>query len=306
MDFHTRRLRYFVAVAEELHFGRAAARFYIAQQAISRQIRDLEAEMGVVLFERSTRQVALTPPGEVFLYAAREVLAALDDGIHAAKAMGRSAVGVVTVGFRSGAALELTSGILAEMRRAHPGIRVEMRELDFRVPERTHDDERVDVAILRTPFEQPGRRWAPLFSEPRVLAVAAADPLAARESVRVADFAERPVVVAQSRDESWTRYWTVDEERGGPPPSVVLSTSILEEMELVAAGEGCAVTMASACRYMPHPGVTYVPILDAARCEHALVWDPKADSGLARTFVDTALAVRDRETEVVRAIENPY
>lgn len=98
MDAHTRRLRYFVAVAEELNFSRAAERLFVAQQALSKQVRELENDLGTTLLRRTTRSAELTPAGTVFLTAARATLAAFDDGVQAARAAPESAGGTLKVG----------------------------------------------------------------------------------------------------------------------------------------------------------------------------------------------------------------
>lgn len=109
-----------MAVAEELHFSRAAARVHLAQQALSREIKELEDELGAKLLERTTRKVALTPAGEVFLEGARAALAVLDDAASAARRAARGLAGTLRLGYVPGAALELTPLILTEFAERHP------------------------------------------------------------------------------------------------------------------------------------------------------------------------------------------
>ena len=268
MDVNTRRLRYLVTVAEELHFGRAAERHFIAQQAMSRQIRDLEEQVGASLLERTTRRVALTPAGASLLQAARDLLAALDEGVDTARALSRTSAGMLRIGFRFSAALELTAPILAALDRDHPGIEVELRELDFRTPVRTYDNGSFDVAILRSPIdlvesEADGSEIeiVPLLREPRVAAIGERHPLGSAEQVTLADLGNVPIVVGDFSDDAWLRYWTLEEERGEPPVQVVRASSQGQEWQLVATGRACAVTVASAARYMPYAGVKYIPIV---------------------------------------------
>src|SRR4030088_1556010 len=108
VDVQTRRLRYFVALAQELHFSRAAARLHIAQQALSKQIRELEENVGAQLLQRSTRKVELTPAGAAFLKAAHAALAAFDDGVQDARRLARGDAGTLRLGYVVGGALELT------------------------------------------------------------------------------------------------------------------------------------------------------------------------------------------------------
>jgi DNA-binding transcriptional LysR family regulator len=306
VDLHTRRLRYFVAVAEELHFGRAGARFFVAQQAMSRQIRELEAELGTALFLRTTRTVRLTPAGEELLAAARTILETLDAGVLAAQRASRTSVGQLTVGFRFGVALELTEPLLTAVGEEHPGITIELRELEYSDPARACSQGKVDVAILRGPVTGSSLHFVPLYSEPLVVAVAHRHPFARRASVPVTELAAVTIAAAESQDQVWHRFWTLEDVLGHTPERLINAGSLTEELELVAAGVACAINVAAAKRYLPHPGVTYVPIDAASRCTTGLAWEPERETPLVRDFVSTALAVRDREAAVVQFIEDPF
>ena len=155
VDVHTRKLRYFVAVADDLNFTRAATRLFVAQQALSKQIHELEELVGTPLFERTSRKVSLTPAGEAFLAQARTVLAALDAGVQdALRARGVEVV-TVTVGFGLGAALELTAPILAEFHEQRPESQLELREFPFTEPACGLTDGSTDVALVRLPVNNP-------------------------------------------------------------------------------------------------------------------------------------------------------
>jgi DNA-binding transcriptional LysR family regulator len=306
VDLHTRRIRYFIAVAEELHFGRAAARFLIAQQAMSRQIRELERELGVTLFDRTTRSVALSPAGSALLEMSRRLLTTLDEGVTAARVAAREATGVLTVGFRFGVAAELTGPILAAAEEALPDVRVELRELDFLEPRRTFSDGHIDVAFIRTPFDRTDLRFEPLFHEPLVAAVGHRHPLAKRKTIGVADLADVEIVVADYQDPALRRYWTLEDQLGRPPARLVRTASMTEELELVSAGMACSITVAAAARFMAHPGVRYIPIDDVAPCATGLAWDPQRESSLVREFVALALEVCDQQRHTVTFIEDPF
>src|SRR5258706_7187474 len=155
VDVQTRRLRYFVALAEELHFSRTAARLHIAQQALSKQIRELEEAVGVQLLQRSTRKVELTPAGAAFLRAAHATLGAFDDGVETARRLARGEDGTLRLGYVVGRALELTRPIVEEFARRHPRVELHLREYG-------HDDRSAglaggsaDVAFLRPPISPP-------------------------------------------------------------------------------------------------------------------------------------------------------
>src|SRR4051812_47067959 len=189
-DLEVRQLRYFVAVAEELHFGRAAERLGMAQPPLSRAIRELERQLGVQLLERTTRQVALTAAGSVLLDDARRAL----DVVSAAARRARNA-GQVTPRLRLALKADYDAGmlprILAAFQEQEAALPVELLlgGRGEQIP--ALRDGRADVAILPEPFDGRGMDVEPLLTEPRLVALAADDPLAARTDLRLADLAGR-------------------------------------------------------------------------------------------------------------------
>jgi DNA-binding transcriptional LysR family regulator len=306
VDVQTRRLRYFVALAEELHFSRTAASLNIAQQALSKQIRELEEAVGVELLQRSTRKVELTPAGAAFLEAAHATLAAFDDGVEVARRMARGEAGTLRLGYVVGGALELTRPILEEFARRHPAVELELREY-------RHDDRSAglakgsaDVAFVRPPISAPAVALETLFVEPLLVALPLGHRLAGRAGVSVRELVGEPIVVGESEDVVAERFWTLDAYReSGAPRRIVHARSLTEELSLVAAGVACAITSAAVARYTPHPSVRFVPIEDGPGAELALAWRKDACGPLVERFLEVAHAVRARETELVRAIEHP-
>ncbi|MFH5231153.1 LysR family transcriptional regulator [Antrihabitans spumae] len=307
MDVSSRRLRYFVAVAEELHFSRAAARLFVAQQALSKQIRELEDDLGAQLLRRTTRSVELTPAGELFLETAREMLATLDAGVEATRRAALGESGVLRLGFLVGAALELTAPILEQFAEKYPDVRVELREFGFNDPAVGLGDGTSDLAFLRLPTGVTDIDIVPLFVEPCVLAVPSAHRLAGRKSVAVDEMLDEPMVVARTADDVWQRFWTLDAHRGEKRAKIASFTnSHTEEIAVVSAGVGCSVMVAGAARHTPHSGVRYVPIDGFEGSVVALGWPAGRRSVLADRFVQVALDVRDRETDIVSLIEHPF
>jgi DNA-binding transcriptional LysR family regulator len=307
MDVTVRKLRYFAVVAEERHFTRAAARLFVAQQSLSRQIRDLENEVGAQLFYRTTRSVELTPAGEAFLVGVQSALASLDAGIDEARRHDAGAVGHLRIGFGLGAALELTPFIVEEFSRQYPNVEIEMRE--FGLPDQSAglSEHWADVAIIRPPLADPDIIAHVLFEEPRVLTVSVRHPLAQRETVSVADILDVPLAVGRSTDEQYRRFWSLQDFRAGmTEPLLTPSTSNTEEIEMIAAGLACTVNPAAIMRYIPHAGVRYIPIVDVPGSAVAIAWRKDRVSPLAVAFNRLAQEVRDREVETVEAIENPF
>ncbi|WP_106434105.1 LysR family transcriptional regulator [Streptomyces sp. e14] len=302
----TQKLRNFVVVAEELNLSRAAPRLFVTQQALSKQLRDLEEAVGVRLFDRSTRSMALTPAGEEFLASVREALAALDAGVVAARSASQRVSGTVRLGFLMGGALELTTPILAEFSARYPDVRLELRETGLDDPSAGLADATSDVAIVRLPLAVPDLDSVPLFVEPLIVALPPRHRLADRTSLTAEDVIDEPLAIGRTTDAVWRRFWTLDDHRGGRPPRVVReTTSPTEELQLVAAGLACTITVVGARRHTPLAGVRYVPLTGLPGSTVAVAWRRGHRSPGVERFVAVAQQVRDRESAIVRAIEAP-
>ena len=287
MELDLRKVRYFVAVAEQLNFGRAAQELHITQPVLSRQIRALERELKVPLFERDKRATRLTPAGEALLDDARGLLSAADAArrrIHDAAAGQRA----FTVGFMPG--LIVTSAV-GELSRRHPGLTVEVLRTDWLNQTDVIRDGTVDVGYLRLPVDQRGLELEPLFSEPRVAVVPAAHPLAGKEAVTVSDLAaehllQDPDAVPEWRDVAL-------ELRGGPRGRVPLLRSVEEKLEHVAAGHGIVVLPLSTATFYTRADVSYIFVSDFAPNQVCLAWDGLRRSALIREYARIARSVGD-------------
>ncbi|GAB2732374.1 LysR substrate-binding domain-containing protein [Kitasatospora kifunensis] len=196
-----RQLRYFVTVAEELHFGRAAERLLIGQPAVSQQIRRLERELKVELFDRSPRLVRLTPAGEAFLPAARAVLGAEDAARAVAADLAAGHLGALRLGTITGLGDRL-GRILDAFGRQAPEVRVELVALPVRERLAQLADGRLDAAFVRGPLpeETPGLRYLPLWQDELLAAVPARHPLAERTELSPGDLAELPLRMTERRN----------------------------------------------------------------------------------------------------------
>ena len=304
MDLNIRQLRYFVTVAEELHFSRAAARLFVAQQSLSNQIRQLEECVGATLLRRTTRNVELTPAGELFLAETRQALAALDRAVIGAREIQRGPADTLSLGFMVSTALELTTGILTEFARRYPNIRVDLHEYPYADPSVGLASGAVDVGFVRMPITLPEARFETLFIEPRAIAVSITHPLAQRERVSVAEILDEPTIAPRCSDPAWTSFWMLEDYRHGAPANVAFHTAtLLEELETVTLQPYVIITAMASARYASRPGVRFIPIDDIPGSELALGWRADRDSELVQAFVRTALDVRDRETELIAQIE---
>ncbi|MEU5310803.1 LysR substrate-binding domain-containing protein [Streptomyces sp. NPDC021562] len=250
VDLELRLVRYFTVVAEELHFGRAAAALRLAQPSLSRQIRRLEQQVGARLLDRSPRGTRLTEAGEVFLPQARELLRTA--GRAAASARSAAAHAPFTVGFTTHM---IVTPAVRELRRRHPEADVRALHLDWNDPREALLDRRVDVVVTRFLFTADDLDVTVLYEEPRVLLVPLDHRLAGKKSVTLADFSDEPL----------PRFTGADRIGANPPGHTRLGPSVdsLEDkLELVASGE--VVTLAPAgFGGNLRPDIAVVPVADA-------------------------------------------
>ncbi|WP_433383623.1 LysR family transcriptional regulator [Actinoplanes sp. CA-142083] len=264
----TRELRYFVAVAEELHFGRAALRLGIAQPPLSRAIAQLERRIGVSLLERNSRGVALTDAGAVLL---REGRAALD-AVEAAERRTRRAVpgnpGLVLV-VKAGAAGELLPKLL-DAYAAEPGaVHVEVQLCGVGEQERLLRDGRADVALLHLPFDSTaGFDVEELVTESQIVVLPAGHPLTTSAGLRMAEVTDLPGLPLPrwpGRDGTYP---------SGPGPEVHDNTQLLQ---LIALGRAAAI-LPESCRPLLTRDLAAVPLVDAPQVTTVIAWPPHSRS----------------------------
>ena len=301
MDTSTRRLRSFIELAEQLHFGRTAQHLFVTQQALSKQIATLEAEVGIELVSRTTRSVELTPAGEQFLRSCRRAIRELDEGVAAI----REDPGILRLGMVMLGALELTEPILSEFRASRPASEIITRQFTFADPSAGLADRSSDIAIVRVPIDIGGLNMHRLFVEPVVVAVSSAHAIASMESVSVDDLANERITMSNASGHRYRRFWTLAKYRSAPMPTPVLSRSHAEQMGLVASGRALSITSAASARLTPHPGVSFVRIREVAGTRCVIAWRGEEDSPLIRDFIAGAKRVVAHEKELIRFIENP-
>ena len=173
-----RHLRYFVTVAEELHFGRAAKKLHISQPPLSMQIRALEAELGVMLFNRTQRSVALTQAGNALLGEARDILARVDQAVLMTRRVSRGEIGELAIGFISVADYNVLPVVLREFRRAFPLVNLTLRESTTDAQIRDLLAGRIDVGFVLPPINEPSLESLPILREPLIAALPDKHPLA--------------------------------------------------------------------------------------------------------------------------------
>ncbi|MFI9584054.1 LysR family transcriptional regulator [Streptomyces sp. NPDC052236] len=280
MDVDTRLLRSFLAVAEDGSLTRAAERLFVSQPALTKQIKQLETQLGVRLFTRSKAGMALTEPGQTLAAQVPALLAEWDEVLRETKSAASKSARVLRVGFVGSAANEATQHIIAEFARRRPGWRADMRQAPWSNPTAGLADGDVDAALLRLPF--PGQdtlRVEVLFTEPRWVALPTAHPLASREVIDFQDLWDEPFVAALPESGWWRDYWLAADERDGHPVRIGAVTDQPDDwLSAIANGYGIALAPESAARFYSRPGVVYRPVSGVSASQVGIAWAP-ADDG---------------------------
>lgn len=278
MDLRT--LSYFVAVAEERHFGRAAARLHMTQPPLSRAVRQLESDLGCVLLDRSPAGVALTPAGATLYDEARTLLAQAEQArVRVAASAGRD---TITIGTLADSVAQAGTQLAAEYRRLHPGINIRIREADLSDPTTGLRAGLVDVALTRTPFDDTGIVTHVLRSDPIGAVLRADDPLAGRENLCLDDLAgRRRFRLPEGTDPVWRAFWQGSRE---PCDGPVVRT-VHECLQSVLWND--TVGVAPLGHVLPE-GLTVVPLRDMPASDLVVAWPATDPSPLVRSFVRLA------------------
>jgi DNA-binding transcriptional LysR family regulator len=250
-DLDLRLVRYFTAVAEHRHFGRAAAHLRIAQPSLSRQIRSLEQQLGARLLDRTPQGTRLTEAGEVFFPLAKALLRTAAQAAARTRAAARPSR--ITIGYTTNL---IVTPAVRNLRRRHPDAEVHTLHLAWNEPSAALLDHRVDAVVARLPFPTGQLHVTVLYDEPRVLLVPLDHRLAGKESVTLDDIAGEPI--PRLRDPAWNAYWRIDPRPdGSPAPDGPLVAAIEDKNDLIASGQAVAIAPAG---ISPRPDLTTVPL----------------------------------------------
>ena len=270
-----RHLRYFVAVAEERHFGRAAERLHIAQPPLSQQIRRFEEELGEPLLYRTTRSVELSPAGAVLLERAREILAAVDSAIEDARRAARGEYGRLAIGFTGSSTYEMLPSLAVALRRELPGVVLDLRgELLTPAQVERLVDGTLDLGLLRPPVHERDLAVEVLRSEPLIAVLPESHRLAAADAVPLDELASEPFVTYPSHFRSVLHDAVEDAcaAHGFKPLAAHEVSETATLVSFVAAGLGVSLVPASVGN-MTVRGAIYRPLADdATRVELAVAW----------------------------------
>jgi DNA-binding transcriptional LysR family regulator len=282
-----RQLQYFVAVADELNFTRAAERLHVVQQSLSTTIAQLEALLGIRLFERTTRSVSLTTAGEAWLPYAREALAAGERAAAAAEDLAAGRVGRLRVGLTATAALDLTPRLLRAFAERFPLVELTIEHFDFRDPSGGLHDRRSDVGIVRPPFNDDGLELVVLGVEPRYAVLADDHPLAGRPTLEFAEIADEPWMEAPT-DPLWCAFWQVAELRSEPPKVGAICRTTNDLFEAARARKTTGLVPEAVARAGSWPHLAFVKVRDIPPSTFAIAWRADDQRPALRNFVAMA------------------
>jgi DNA-binding transcriptional LysR family regulator len=300
VDLDTRLLRALVAVAEELNFTRASERLFIAQQALSSQIQQLEARLGVKLFERTTRRVSLTEAGEQLLPYAVSALGALDEGVGLLELARRAEHALLRVGLSGTAMVPLVSETMRLFAERHPGVKLKVSNTGLNQPAAGLKEGVVDVAFVRPPFGDEGISMVTVLTEERYAVLSTNHPLASRKHVRPEDLINEPWIWVQGGDPKARAFWSLADFRGEQPLRTGTPINSFEEaFGAVAAGLAITCQAESAVRAVGtgFPQLRFVPLRGAPPARVAVAWCTARDTEFARAFVQIALEVSQRPAD---------
>jgi DNA-binding transcriptional LysR family regulator len=283
-----RDIEIFLALAEELHFGRTAERLHISTARVSQAIAQQERRIGATLFERTSRRVALTPIGARLRDELARGYGSIQSGIDAARTAARAVSGTLVIGTMGALAHEIAD-VTTRFRDRHPQANLVFREVRISDPFGPLRSGEVDIALIWLPVQEPDLTVGPVVrTSPIYLMVATSHPYATRDSVGLEDLADCTVPqAAQPVPVYWEEALNPFRTPSGRPiprgPKVATWQELLAE---VSAGNTVATTQEEASRYYAWPGIAYIPIHDAEPSRWALIWRTASETALIRAFAE--------------------
>ncbi len=289
-----RHLRYFIAVAEELHFSKAAERLHIAQPPLSQQIQQLEAQLGVELFHRKTkRQVQLTEAGQVFLQEAYQLLAQLQKAIELTQKIGRGEKGQLRIGFTSLVTYNLLPLILRQFREQFSEVELILQELTTTEQERSLQESRIHIGFAHPPLEDNTLNQKCIQQEALIVALAETHPLAERENISVSSLVNENFIMFPRHLGSGLYDQIVSLcQQGNFSPKVTQEAIQMQTIiGLVSAGMGIAI-VPSSLQNLQRNGVVYRSFEEKTPLvETAIIWREEDITPVLRKFLQIVMSI---------------
>lgn len=300
-----RHLRYFVAVAEELHFGHAATRLHISQPPLSTQISDLEKELGLKLFTRMGRSIELTAAGREYLAHARRVLTNVELAVQATKRVNRGEVGEVSVGFMSTLSYSYMPWLLREFRKRFPDVDLILHEMRVRQQVQQMLEARLQVGLGRPPIDSPELCSEVLLRELYIVVLNDEHRLAACESIAMDALKDEPFILSPQRLGSriHTQVVAMCHDAGFSPKVAQEAEQMHTAVGLVSAGLGIAVVPASV-QTLQMDGVVYRPLSSTQRSSSdiALIWRRDERSPVVKSFCEVVRQIVPQGWQALRRL----
>ncbi|MGW2474071.1 LysR family transcriptional regulator [Streptomyces sp. NPDC001665] len=287
-----RQLHYLTVIAEEENLGRAARRLFVSQPALSYALKGLETELGVKLFDRHAGGVSATAAGRDVIAEALLTVRQAERVTAAAERHTRGETGVLRVGFEASGAGELTTRARAEFARLHPGVRVAPKRYDWGQEADALRDGLTDVAFVWLPNDLTGLTYETVHTEPRVVGLPTAHPLASRSGVSILDVKDEPLLWTRRAPRQWVDWWAVNPRPDESAPVWGPTNDNVEEM--LEQGSAICFAPESMARYYARPDLSWVPLTDVEPLRVVLAWAEGADTALVRGF---ARVVRELASE---------
>ena len=286
MDVHLRDLRYFVAVADELSFTRAAERLHLSQPALSKQIRGLETTLRARLLQRDRRQVSLTAAGAALHAAARDLLADWDEAAALVADADAAEAKLLRVGTLTSLGRSLYPGALDHFAKRQPGWRVELRSFGWGDPSAGLSDRASDAAFVWLPIGTGGIGYQVLATERRFVALSTSHPLAGRQAVEFSEIIGEPFAALPASAGPLRDFWLANDHRAGQPAHVAAEVTTADEVfEIVTSGAAVTLLAEGNAIIYSRPGITCIPVtgLDPARL--AIAWRHDDRRTAVRDFI---------------------
>jgi DNA-binding transcriptional LysR family regulator len=283
-----RHLRYFVAVAENLNFTKAAAKLHLAQPSLTRQIHNLEEEIGVRLLNRTKSHVTLTEEGRTFLVDARRILALATESIQAVQRLSRGETGQLNIAYSSNFNFDLLPDTLGAFRRAFPHIALNLFDMTPAEQFRALEARKIDLGFvgLRSPAAPRDLQWESIARHTTVVLLPLKHPLARKRHVSLGDLKTMFFVGMSEKTNPGYRDWLSETcEPAGFAPRI-LQEAELEPALMTFVADGLGVALAREhLKKLPHPGVAFRPLAPPVKSEYCIAWNRGNDSNALQQYV---------------------
>jgi DNA-binding transcriptional LysR family regulator len=283
-----RHLRYFVAVAEDLNFTKAAAKLHLAQPSLTRQIHNLEDEIGVLLLNRSKTHVALTEEGRAFLLDARRILALASESVLAVQRLSRGETGQLNIAYSSNFNFELLPETLGAFRQVFPHIALNLFDMVPAEQFRALEARKVDLGFvgLRPPAVTTGLHWESIARHRTVVVLPLNHPLASKRQINLGELKTMFFVGMSEKTHPGFREWLCETCRPAGFTPRILQEAELEPALMTFVAEGLGVSLAREhIKKLPHPGVAFRPLAPPSKSDYCIAWNLENDSHALQQYI---------------------